>query len=249
MTDICIAAAQSSSVPGNIEANIQNHVRFIAAARSAQVDVLVFPELSLSGYELPLLRACALTPNDARLAPLQAAATEAGMTVIVGLPLADPYGRLPFIGALLLLPDGDMGIYCKQHLHAGEEQHVRAGAIDTHSYRRNGHDFAMAICADTSHREHAAAAAAAGAGLYLASVLESEGGYAKDASLLQQYAADFRMGVLLANHGGPTGGYLSPGKSAFWNPQGELVVAADGPGDCLVVARHRQDGWSGEVLQ
>lgn len=43
----------------------------IAAAQAEGVQLLLFPELSLCGYELPLLRDCALSPDDPRLAPLR----------------------------------------------------------------------------------------------------------------------------------------------------------------------------------
>lgn len=49
-----IAAAQSTSVAGDITANMLIHTRFINAAHQAGVALLVFPELSLCGYELPL---------------------------------------------------------------------------------------------------------------------------------------------------------------------------------------------------
>ena len=48
-----IAAAQSASVPLDIAANLLRHLDFIDAAAREQVELLVFPELSLSGYELP----------------------------------------------------------------------------------------------------------------------------------------------------------------------------------------------------
>jgi predicted amidohydrolase len=51
----------------------------------------------------------------------------------------------------------------------------------------------------------------------------------------------------MANHGAPSGGYVTAGKSAFWGPDGALVAQAPGPGEYLVIAEQR-DGWHGEVL-
>lgn len=62
MIAIVIAAAQSISRPGDIEANVREHLRFITAAHAARVQMLVFPELSLTGYELPLPYSA--TPNN-----------------------------------------------------------------------------------------------------------------------------------------------------------------------------------------
>jgi predicted amidohydrolase len=49
--DFSIAAAQSSSIPGDIEANVARHAVFVRTAARAQVNLIVFPELSLTGYE------------------------------------------------------------------------------------------------------------------------------------------------------------------------------------------------------
>jgi predicted amidohydrolase len=83
-----LAAAQSISVPGDVPANVLIHMQFIAAAHAAGVELLVFPELSLSGYELPLLAGCLVQPDDACLAPLRDMARASGMTLVVGAPVA-----------------------------------------------------------------------------------------------------------------------------------------------------------------
>jgi predicted amidohydrolase len=244
---ISIAAAQSPSIPGDIEANVGIHLRFIAAARAEGVQLLVFPELSLCGYELPLLRDCLLSPDDPRLQAIRAAASAADMTVIVGAPVGDGGDGLPFIASIAFAPDGTTSIYRKQYLHDGEERYAQAGAIAAHCRALNGHRYAQAICADTSHRAHAAAAAEDGASLYLAGVLISKGGYEADAAKLKGYATDLGMGVMIANHGAPSGGYDAAGRSAFWSPGGALLIQAGGPGNQLVIARH--DGqWQGRVI-
>lgn len=244
---ICIAAAQSPSLAGDVEANVRTHVRFIDAARAEGVDLLVFPELSLSGYEPALLASCALMPGDARLAPIRDAAVAARMTVIVGAPQDGGDGGLPWIAAFAFAPDGTVDVYRKQYLHAGEEQYVRVGELGAHCRELNGHRYALAICADTTHRAHAAAAAQAGAALYLAGVLISKNGYEHDAALMQRYAADFGIGVLMANHAAPSGGYDVAGRSAMWAPGGALLACADGPGDWLVIARDN-NGWQGRAV-
>lgn len=242
---IRIAAAQTSSAAGDLAANLATHLRFIAAARSEGVQLLLFPELSLSGYEPPLLKQCALSPHDPRLAPLREAAD--GMTVIVGAPVLDADADKPAIATITLRPDGSATLYRKQYLHAGEEVYVQAGAIGASAHLLHGQHYVEAICADTTHAAHAAAAAQAGASLYVAGVLISEGGYAADAALLQGYAATHNMGVLMANHGAPSGGYTVAGKSAFWAPGGALLAQAPGPGDYLVIAEEN-GGWQGRVV-
>lgn len=248
MSSIRIAAAQSISVAGNIAANVRMHMEFIAAARQAQVNLLVFPELSLCGYELPMLQECQLHPDDSRLASLRDIAVEAEMTVVVGAPVANGAGMVPAIGAITFFSDRTHSIYRKQHLHPGEEIFTTNDNEASRNDRLFGESYSLAICADTAHETHAENAAKSGSSLYLAGVLVSEAGYAADSAKMQHYARSLNLGVLMANHGGPSGGYVSAGKSAFWAPGGKLVVHAPGTGNALVVASNNSGEWNGEFI-
>ena len=235
MSALRIAAAQSASTPLDIEANLRRHLDFLDAAATAGVELLVFPELSLSGYELAGLAGCALRADDARLDPLAERARAAGMTVVAGAPIANPSG-LPWIGAITLHPDGRRSVYRKRFLHAGEERHASAGSAISQVIETGGVRVALAICADTGNAQHPHAASVLGAGLYAAGALITPAGYAQDAEQLAGYARLFRMDILLANHAAPTGGLESAGRSAFWRAGGELAGAAPGPGELLLVA-------------
>lgn len=46
-----IAVAQIKPIKGDIPSNVLQHVDFIELAAVNQVDLLIFPELSLTGYE------------------------------------------------------------------------------------------------------------------------------------------------------------------------------------------------------
>jgi predicted amidohydrolase len=242
-----IAAAQAPSVAGDLAANLQTHLRFVAAAQAQGVQLLVFPELSLCGYELPLLRDCAVAPDDVRLAALRSAAIAAGMTVIIGAPQLDAGAAQPCIASITFRPDGSTATYRKQYLHSGEEVHVQPGPRGALAHALHGQRYVEAICADTTHAAHARAAAEAGATLYVAGVLISSGGYDTDAALLRGYAQAHGMTVLMANHAAPSGGYASAGKSAIWAPGGPLLVQAPGPGNYLVIAEEKE-GWHGQAL-
>lgn len=243
---LTIAAAQTIPVAGDFSANLIRHLAFIDAAAASQVDLLVFPELSLTGYELALAREAAIHPDDARLQPLREAARRVGMTVVVGAPVWLD-GALK-IGALALLPDGGITVYAKQFLHPGEDAVFEAGQAGV-TLQLGQSNAALAICADIVHPEHARQAASLQATLYAAGVLISDKGYASETELLQGYAREHHMAVLMANYGGQTGGWMPAGKSAVWDEEGVLVTAADGLGEALVIAWKKEEGgWRGEVL-
>ena len=247
MTTLTVAAAQSISIAGDVHANIAHHQRFIMAAAEQGVQVLVFPELSLSGYERGLAAQLAIAPDAALLQPLRDLAREVGVTAVVGMPIRLSDDSPVLIGALVLAADGSLAVYSKQHLHPGEEVAFAPGAGGAPLIV--GDDtIALAVCADFSHASHAAAAAEVGANIYGAGVLITEGGYAADSALLQGYALEHGMLVLMANHGGATGGWESAGCSAIWAADGRLLAAAPGTGDALVIARRQAALWRGEVV-
>jgi len=240
-----IAAIQSASLKGDIATNLTRHLALARQAAAHGARLALFPELSLTGYEPDVAAATALRGDDARLAPLAELAQSSGMIIVAGAPLRID-GAL-YIGAISFLPDGGVAEYTKQHLHDGEEKVFVAGcggaALDI-----GGIPAALAVCADFTHASHAQAAAGAGAMLYAASVLVSPGGYAKDSGILRSYAEQHKMPVLMSNHGGPTGGWQSAGRSALWDERGQLVVEG-GAGECLVLASRTAGGWQGRVVE
>ena len=232
---ITIAAAQSTSIPSDVAANVLEHLRFIEAASGLGVQCLIFPELSLTGYELAAMPGLVLHAEHALLAPLRKASRHTGMTMTVGAPV-DANNVLPAIGAITLRPDGQHSVYRKFHLHEGEKKFASPGLVAVHVQTMGATRIASAICADTNVPSHAASAAQAGAHVYAAGVLTSEKGYAAEVPLWQSYARDHRMAVVIANHGGPSGGYVSAGKSGIWNADGRCIACAAGIGDWLVIA-------------
>jgi predicted amidohydrolase len=243
---LTIAAAQSASVSGDISANLARHLRFCTTAAEQGVQLLVFPELSLTGYEPGLARSNAIRPDDSRLYPLRHLAESTHMTAVVGAPVLDDKDQL-HIAVLAICPNGSVVIYTKEHLHPGEERTFAPG-LGGPMLRVEDTAVALAICADTTYPEHAASAAARGANVYAAGVLIGEKGYARDTALLAQYARQHTMAVLMANHSAPTGGWVSAGKSALWSEDGRIVSGSRGTEESLVIGRKRDGAWDGMVV-
>jgi predicted amidohydrolase len=84
---LVIAVAQPLCVPYDAAVNAVTHA---ATVRSAGARVVVFPELSLTGYELD---APAITAEDPRLTPIVEACAEAGSLALVGAPVHGEAGR------------------------------------------------------------------------------------------------------------------------------------------------------------
>ncbi|MFJ7142125.1 carbon-nitrogen hydrolase family protein [Pseudomonas protegens] len=246
MTVLTLAAVQSVSIAGDLPANLARHQHLMGLAAQQGVQLLVFPELSLTGYEPQLAAELALAPDSQQLQPLRELARELKLTTVVGMPIRLNVDGPVLIGALVLGADGSLAVYSKQHLHPGEERAFAPGSGGA-PLQLGNEILALAVCADFCHASHVQAAVDAGAGIYAAGVLISEGGYAVDSALLQGYARDHGILVLMANHGGPSGGWSCAGRSAIWGAQGQLLGAVEGVGEALLIARREGGQWRVEA--
>lgn len=82
-----IGVAQAVPAPGDVAANLAQHLRLARVAADAGAGVLVFPELSLTGYELERGPELAFSERDARLDPLLELAGVHGLWLVVRLGL------------------------------------------------------------------------------------------------------------------------------------------------------------------
>ena len=249
--DAKIAVAQFKPSPfldKALDNNLLTHLAIMKQAGQCGVTLLVFPEMSLSGYELERADTNALTPSHVAIQTLQQQAEQLNLSIIVGAPWFNPNGK-PYIASLLIRPHLPLLVYCKMHLHAGEEKYVSRG----HSYldfEHHGLHIGMAICADTTHSSHPLHYAHLQADVYVASVLITEQGYAKDSSLLQQYAKEHQLMVMMANFCGVSGGWEATGKSCIWTNDGAVLAQAEATADMcddvnfqLLLAEQIQGVW------
>lgn len=244
MPIIHIAAAQCPSIAGDIDRNIQIHLQMAEAAVQQGIELLVFPELSLTGYEPVFAERCKLHPNDGRLAPFRQLANRHQITLIIGAPI-DTGEAKPALGSIVFSPYGT-STYYKQYLHPGEEQFFQPGQ-PIRPIKVKNLPVALAICADTSNPLHAQAAANAQAHVYAASMMVSTEGFSEDSQQLQQLANQHQMTILMANHCAPTGGRQPAGRSTIWSPEGIVLSSADSSEPALVIARQRALEWQGSV--
>ena len=248
-----IAAAQTVPVRDDVDANLAQHVRLARIAAEEEAQVLVFPELSLTGYELDLAAGLAFSPSDPRLGPLVEAASADAMTLIVGAPVRIG-GRL-HIGAFVLAPDGRIEIYTKRHLGAfpasascdgvvpaAEATVFQPGDLDP-LVRIGEGSAAVAVCADALRPSHPRQAAMRGATIYLASMFVIRSSLESETETVRANAAAHSLAVALANYGGPSGGLAAGGRSAIWSEHGERLVQLDAAGAGVAVALETAAGW------
>ncbi len=81
-----ICVAQTKPVKGDIQRNIENHKKLIDMAASHGADIIIFPELSLTGYEPTLAKELATTQDDSRFDDFQQISDRRQITIGIGVP-------------------------------------------------------------------------------------------------------------------------------------------------------------------
>jgi predicted amidohydrolase len=239
-----IAVAQITSLRGNVDANISTHLNAIKKASELGISYIVFPELSLTGYEPEIAKHLAFSNDDLRLKPLIDSAIKNNIKMAVGGPLLSD--GLPKIGLIIISPSGVVETYAKMHLHPGEEQYFSEGEHHHHVII-NDTTIANAICADTNNPKHAHDCFEFGATVYIAGVMVTASGYAADTTAMKNYAKKYNMLVAMANHNGPTGDCSPVGKSAIWSSSGLLAQASETQ-NTLIAATKSNNEWSAQVI-
>ncbi|OPX56419.1 Predicted amidohydrolase [Oceanospirillum multiglobuliferum] len=242
---ITLSLAQAPVTKGDIAANLSMHQTLISAASASGSDLVLFPELSLTGYELSLVGELALDQDAPVFEVLSQSAVEHRLVVIAGCPLANSNG-LPYIAAVICFPDGKIEFYSKQYLHAGEAAYCAAGSQD-YQLEVQGYRFTLAICADFTEPQHAERAQADAVDGYLVSALISDAGYATDAQILSGIAARHQLPVFLCNHISITGGWSACGNNSVWDQSGERVAASTNTTPSVLHCTLSDDGLSGVV--
>ncbi|MET7915370.1 carbon-nitrogen hydrolase family protein [Streptomyces avermitilis] len=230
-----IATTQFTCVPADISANVRQMAALAAEARAQDAELVVFPELALTGYELDALSADPglwVDADDPRLDAIR----ESGIATVVNCAAATG-GERPAVETLVYGSDGELiTTYRKQHLHEQEQSVFVAGQRDGR-FELGGLRFALATCYDNHFDELTRRGAADGCQVHLASSLYGTGGGVEErAAVHPGIAKDSNLYVVLANHVGPAGAWTGCGRSALWAPGGALLVEADADTTMVVTA-------------
>ncbi len=227
---LTIAAAQPFVASYEVAANALVHATVVL---SAGVRVVVFPELSLTGYELD---APSMTTDDSRLAPIIEACAATATLALVGAPVQGEGGR-SHIAMLAIDGSGARVAYRKVWL-GGAESTVFSPGDGPAILEVDGWRLGLAICRDTGVPQHAAATATLGMDAYVAGVCESAADTAVPGQRARRVAVDHHVWVAIASFAGSTGGGYAPaaGGSGIWAADGAAVIGVGPQTDAIARA-------------
>lgn len=217
---LAIAVAQPRSALGDLEGNADRHAALVLASEAR---VVVFPELSLTGYSMD---APVIEPADERLAPVVRTCLETGAVAFAGAPVAATPGGA-HIATLRIDGTGATIAYRKIWLGEAEAATYVAGTAPA-VVEVDGWRLGLAICKDTGMDQHAADTATLGMDAYVAGVLEAVDDADVLAARARRVAAAHGVWVAIASFAGSTGGGFerAAGRSGIWRPDGSVAASA-----------------------
>lgn len=234
-----ICVAQTRPVKGDIQSNIVNHKKLIDLAISNGADIIIFPELSLTGYEPRLAKELATHQDDSRFDEFQKISDTKQITIGVGVPTKNNAGIC--IGMVLFQPHKARQTYSKNYLHRDEEAFFISGQSFT-GLEVKKTNIALAICYELSIDEHSENAFKSGAEIYIASVAKFANQVDIAINRLSDMANKYSMTVLMSNCVGQSDGYEWAGKTSIWNNKGVLVGQLDDKNEgILIIATDTQE--------
>jgi predicted amidohydrolase len=244
--NLTVAVAQIASILGDVAANRRKHLDVIDAARSGGVDVLVFPEMSLTGHAAgPDTLSLALRRDKPVIAEI--ARASGAMCTVFGVIEEGPAAQ--FYNAAITVRDGAvLAVHRKINLatygRLEDGKHFAAGScVETFDLATDWRASVM-ICADLWNPALVHLAAIQGATLLLApisSAIEAVGADFDNPAgwdvNLRFYALIYGLPIAMANRVGREGELTFWGGSRIVDSFGRTLTQAKRDAEDLVRAR------------
>lgn len=201
MSHWTIAAAQYRPTHHCVDEHVAHHLRFITAAARQKCNLLLFPELSLTGPVLPDSQLPA-PPDRQQLRPLHDAVKRWDVSVIAGITVEDNGQRQR--GLVWFNPDQPQAIFYPHEAGAClESRNSGLNLVDAHAEPPN-------ITPNATLFTHGMAISEA----------ERPAAFAR----LQRFAHRYAIAVLVANHDGGSALWDARGQLILRADRGELLL-------------------------
>jgi NAD+ synthase (glutamine-hydrolysing) len=245
---LTLALAQINTVLGVVPANLETHLNLAEEARRSGADLLVFPELSLTGYVLQdLTPTVAITPSaaDPVFKPLLEASR--GIDMVVGFVEEDRRHRF-YIASAYLSKGEVLHVHHKVYLPTYglfDEGRFFAWGDAIRAFDTRFGRLGMLICEDFWHASPPYLLWLDGADLFLFSSASPGRGLNSEPRLEsarwvehinRAYASLFTSFVAHANRVGYEDGLTFWGGSTLYDPNGELVAKGPYQQEALTLA-------------
>jgi predicted amidohydrolase len=241
---IRVAAAQMECATGDLETNLQTCLAMVAEASRREADMVVFPELALTGAKLEgRVLEVARRLDSWELSTIAKASGD--INVIVGFVEEGRDGRI--YNSAVCFENGHP-VYVHRKLYLVSYGSLNEGrlfapgaAIDAFATRLGR--LGLCICEDVWHSPLPYLAAMDGAEILVTSAGSPEGLVSSSATSRELWSAVLRAHAVMlncfhvfANRAGREDDLVYWGGSMIWGPGGELLAEASSAEPALVVA-------------
>jgi predicted amidohydrolase len=238
MKNLRIALIQMSCEKAAIAENLERTARYIAEAAAHGVDVVGFPEMSITGYADPTRQPEAIIRLDGpEVAQVVEMTRGLPLTVLAGLIEENP-GNKPFITQVVIRDGELLGLYRKRRI-VDEEVEWFSPGNGVPVFVHGDLTFGIAICADIGSHEVFEACARQGAQIVFE--LAAPGLYGEQDTrdwrsgfewwegecrkYLGQYTQEYGIWVAVATQAGRTLDEDFPGGGYVFAPDGRRLFA------------------------
>jgi predicted amidohydrolase len=245
---LTIALAQMNTRLGDVKSNLEKHLTLAREARQQNADLVVFPELSLTGYVLQdLAAAVALSPNEQDPVFKRLLEASEDIDLVVGFVDEDSRHRF-YIAAAYLSRGAVLHIHHKVYLPTYglfDEGRFFAWGDTVRAFDTRFGRLGMLICEDFWHASPPYLLWLDGADIFLLTSASPGRGLSASPELEsthwvehinQAYASLFTTFVAHANRAGFEDGLNFWGGSTVFDPNGHLVAQAPYHQEALTMA-------------
>jgi predicted amidohydrolase len=242
---LSIALAQINTTLGNVQRNLDRHLEYIRQAQSNGAELLLFPELSLTGYVLQDLVptvACHPRPDDPVFRPLLDASRK--LDIMVGFVEEDVRNRF-FISAAYLSRGEVVHVHHKIYLPTYgmfDESRFFAWGDSVEAFDTRFGRVGMLICEDFWHASPPYLLWLDGADLFLFQSASPGRGLSNEPMLesarwvnhiLRAYSSVYTSFVAHTNRVGYEDGLNFWGGATVYDPNGDQLVEGPFHEECL----------------
>lgn len=246
MKDLCVAAVVMRSGFGEIGSNLERIELFSKEAARQGVDIICFPEMSITGYALKEeIRSMAEPVPGPSSRKIQRIAAENDIIILAGLAEKVENEGIA-ITQIVASPKSETEKYRKLHLSTGEQAFFQAGTTAP-VFKEAETDFGLQLCYDAHFPELSTMLALKGAEVLFmphASPAPETADEKRNRWLryLSARAYDNSVFVVACNQAGDGGAGISfSGVALVIDPRGEIIAESAGDEDKMIVAELKSE--------
>jgi len=241
------ALGQLESFRNKTMDNISKHIEYAREASKYGAQIIIFPEMSLTGYERFFEKDQLFTIKDKRFDELLKTANNYNLILNVGVPLS--IDNKTYISSVLIFPGNKIEIYVKKHLHIGEDDFFYSSKDYDPVINLNGEQLSFAICYDIEIDEHVNLAKKRNSSTYVASIFYSLESINSGVQRLKKISTEFHMDILMTNYVGNCWDTCAGGKSLVFDKYGVKIIEGDSHTECLLIAEKNDEDWIGKKIK